>query len=328
MAVTELGALEPVRFVEPFRSLLYCPHYLAIGLGLFTREGLSVEQSTAGAASGVARLLLDGEADIGVSGPIRALAAADRGEGPLTCLAEVVSRAGFFLLGRPPAREVAWRDLAGRRVAVFREAPTPRLCLEYVLERHGVSPGAVDLVADLATELAVERFLEGRFDYLLETQPVVEELLAGGRAFLAAALGPALGPVAFSAYLASPRVLAARGHVVDGALRALCRAQRWLHTHGPEAIGAEVAWAFPGLAPRLLVAAIRRYLATRTWAPDPVLRRPAFDALQEVLLLRGFIRRTHPYEALVDPDRALAALAAVRAVDEPAGAGPVSGPSG
>lgn len=307
--------LEPVRFVEPFRSVLYSPHYLALGLGLFAREGLAVEHATASVAGGVSRALFDGGAEIGLSGPMRALGAADRGEGRLVCVAEVVSRAGFFLLGRPPARDFTWRDLVGRRVAVFREAPTPRLCLEYVLERHGVNPGAVELVSDLGTDLAVDRFLDGRFDYLLEGQPVVEGLLAGGRAYLAAALGPALGPVAFTAYLVLPRVLAARADVVDAALRALYRAQRWLHTRTPEETGAEVAWAFPGLARDLLVGAIRRYLAMRTWAADPVLRQPAFDALQDVLLLRGFVRRTHPYDELVDTERATAAVETVRASD-------------
>jgi NitT/TauT family transport system substrate-binding protein len=243
---------------------------------------------------------------------MRALGAADRGEGRLVCVAAVASRAGFFLLGRPPARDFTWRDLVGCRVAVFREAPTPQLCLEYVLERHGVSPGAVDLVADLGSDLAVERFLGGRFDYLLEGQPVAEGLLADGRAYLAASLGPALGPLAFSAYLVAPRALAERAPLVDAVLRALCRAQRWLHAHSPAEIAAEIAWAFPALERTLLVAAIRRFLASGTWAADPVLRRPAFDALQEVLLLRGFLRRTHPYDELVDTEHAVAALEAVR----------------
>jgi NitT/TauT family transport system substrate-binding protein len=290
----------------------YCPHYLAIGLGLFAQEDLAVEHSVAVAPGGVPRALYAAEADMGLSGPIRALGAADRGDRPLVCVAAVASRAGFFLLGRPPARDFAWRDLVGRRVAVFREAPTPRLCLEYVLERHGVSPGAVELVADLGTELAVERFLGGRFDYLLEGQPVAEGLLAAGRAYLAASLGPALGPLAFSAYLVVPRTLAERAPLVEAVLRGLCRAQQWLHAHSPEETAAAIAWAFPALDRAVLVAAIRRCSASAMWPVDPVLRRPAFDALQEVLLLRGFLKRSHPYDELVDTERAIVALEAVR----------------
>lgn len=65
----------------------------------------------------------------------------------------------------------------------------------------------------------------------------------------------------------------------------------------------------------VLVAAVRRDLATRTWASDPILRRSNFDALQAILLLRGLVRRGHPDQALVDTEPA---EAAVRAVGTPA----------
>lgn len=303
--------MEHVRFGIPFQNPFYTPHLLAIALGCFRDEGLDVEQVSVDPGA-LTRALLGSEVDVGLSGPMRALGAADRGEGRLLCVAEVNSRVGFFLLGRASGREFDWRDLVGRRVFVFAEAPTPRLCLEYLLERHGVGPSQVELLSDLPTERAVPAFLDGAADYLLQGQPVTERLLAGGQAQLAVALGPALGPLAFSAYLVTPRLLGERPGVLDAALRALYRAQRWLHAHPAEEIAAEVAWAFPELEGSLLVAAIRRYLATRTWAADPVLRRRGFDALQEVLLLRGFVRRSHPYEALVDRERA---EAAVRAVD-------------
>ncbi len=303
--------MEHVRFAVPFQTVFYTPHYLARALDLFAREGLEVAHAAA-TPDGLARALLAGEADIGLSGPLRALGALDRGQAPLVCVAEVCSRVGFFLLGRGPVRDFAWRDLAGRRVLVFAETPMPRLCLEYLLERHGMGLGRVDLATDLPSPLAVEHFLADRADYLLQGQPVAERLMDGGRAHLAASLGSALGPVAGSAYLVTPRFLAERPHVVDAALRALYRAQRWLAGHTPEEIAAQVAPACPDDEPAIVVAAIRRYLAGRTWAADPVLRRPAFDALQEIVLLRGFVKRSHPYEEVVDTAHA---EAAVRAVD-------------
>jgi NitT/TauT family transport system substrate-binding protein len=305
--------VEHVRFVLPFSTVFYTPHYLALARGLFADEGVEAEQTVAAVTNGVSRALLDGGADVGLSGPIRVLAALDRGEGALRCVAEVNSRAGFFLLGRTPAHDFGWRDLAGRRVLVFAEAPTPRLCLEYVLERHGVRPAAVDIVAEVPTPMAVERFVAGRADYLLQGQLVTERLVAGGQAHVVAQLGPALGPVAFSAYLVTPRFMAERTPSLDGVLRALYRAQRWLHAHPAEEIAEQVAPAFPGEERPLLTGAIRRYLAGKTWPADPILRRPGFDALQEVLLLRGFIRKSHPYEAAVDTSRAEAAVRAVGA---------------
>src|SRR5262249_20288368 len=183
---------------------------------------------------------------------------------------EITRGAGFFLLGPPSAPDFSWRDLARRRVLVFAEAPTPRLCLEYLLERHGVPLSAVELVPDLPAEHAVSHFLSGRADYLLQGQPITERLLASGQAQLAAALGPALGHLAFSAYLVPPRVLTERADTLEAVLRALYRAQLWLHRQPAEAIVERVAPALPDDPPALLQSAIRRYLAGKTWAPDPV----------------------------------------------------------
>ena len=305
--------MEQVRFIEPFRTVFYCTQYLGMALGFFEREGLAVDFSTASVQNGVARALLAGDADIGVSGPMRALGAADRGEGRLTCIAELNSRAGFFVLGRTLVASFDWRDLTGRRVLVFGGAPTPRLCLEYLLERHGVNLSAVDLVSNLMTDQAVAQFLSGQADYLLQGQPLVEQLVASGEAHLVAALGPALGPLAFSAYLVTPKLLVDRLSVVDAVLRALRRTQLWLHCHTPTEIAAQVAWAFPELDRPLLQAAISRYLLSGTWATEPVLRRAGFDALQEILLTRGFLRRSHRYEGLVNTERAEAAILAVGA---------------
>src|SRR5215831_12929905 len=130
--------MEHVRFALPFQTVFYTPHYLAVALGCFAEEGIEPEQLVPPPPNGVARALLAGHADVGLSGPIRALRALDRGEGQLVCVAEVNSRVGFFLLGRSAAHDFTWRDLVGRRVLVFAEAPTPRLCVADLLERHGI----------------------------------------------------------------------------------------------------------------------------------------------------------------------------------------------
>jgi NitT/TauT family transport system substrate-binding protein len=295
--------VEHLRVVEAERALVHAPHYLAAALGCFEREGLVADLRTADDPPALLRLLQSGEADLALAGPRRALVAADRGEGPVRCVAEVAGRAAPYLLGRAPT-DLAWSALAGRRVLTVGDSPTPRLCLEYLVERHGGQPGQVEIVGGLSPERAADLFLAGRADYLLVGQPAAEALLAAAQAHVAAAFGPALGPLPGAAYLATPRWLAERGDAVEAALRALARALRWLAGRAPVEAAARLGPAFPGVDPAVLGAAVRRYQAARTWGPDPVLRRPGFDALQEILLLRGAIRRTHAYDTLVETDRA------------------------
>jgi NitT/TauT family transport system substrate-binding protein len=65
--------MEHVRFICPFHTVFYTPHYLALALGLFAEEGIEAVHGTASAPNGVARALQAGEVDVGLSGPIRAL---------------------------------------------------------------------------------------------------------------------------------------------------------------------------------------------------------------------------------------------------------------
>jgi len=155
----------------------------------------------------------------------------------------------------------------------------------------------------------IDPFRAGQARYLLQGQPTADILLESREACLVAALGPALGPVAFSAYPATSRALVERRESIECAVRVLARAQRRLHGHPAAEAAQAVQWAFPELTPRLLTGAIHRYLATRTWPSDPVVHRAELDALQEILL-HGAIRRTHAFETIVDPRWAEAAVRA------------------
>jgi ABC-type nitrate/sulfonate/bicarbonate transport system substrate-binding protein len=61
-----------------------------------------------------------------------------------------------------------------------------------------------------------------------------------------------------------------------------------------------IAPAFGDVSPDVRQRAVARYLAQETWAPDPIIRRPGYDYLQQILLDGGFITRAHRYEDLID----------------------------
>ena len=109
---------------EPFHSIFYAPQFVTLHGGYFAAEGLEVEIRTAGPGVATTGVLIDGTASIALGGIMRSLDVADRGGPRLPHFAEVNSRNGFFLLGRTPT--FAWRDLVGRTVLSFAEAPTPR----------------------------------------------------------------------------------------------------------------------------------------------------------------------------------------------------------
>ena len=297
-----------VTVLAPFHSLFYAPQFVAMELGHFAQEGLDVTTQTAGGGADLARALLDGPAEIGLGGLMRSLVLADRGGGILVHFAEVNSRNGFFLLSREARPRFRWPDLVGKTVISFAEAPTPWQCMLTVLRRNGVDPARVNFVRDLATPEAVAAFRAGHGDFLEQGQPVVEQLLAGGAAHLVASMGEATGPVPFSSYMARPELLQQKSDVLVRFTRALYRAQRWIAAGDAAALARVIAPAFPQIDGRIRARAVERYLKQATWARDPILRRPGFDYLQEILLTGGLIKGRHRYEDLVDTEIARCAV--------------------
>ena len=297
--------------MHPFHSLFYAPQFVTLHGGYFADEGLDVTVETARPGRTTVTALLDGSIDIGLGGIMRSLDLADRDGRLLPHFAEVNSRNGFFLLGREPRPHFAWTDLVGKEVISFAEAPTPWQCMLTVLRRHGVDPARVRITRDLPVAQAVAAFRAGRGDFLEQGQPAVEELVADGTAKLIVSMGDATGPVPFSSYMTTPAFLARERPVLDRFTRALYRAQRWMAGAPAREIAAVIAPSFADIDAVVRERVVDRYQRQNTWARDPLLRRPGYDDLHQILLDGGFIKRSHAYEDLIDTTIADSVMSAI-----------------
>ena len=285
---------------EPFRSIFYAPQFVALYGQHFAAEGLDVSVVTAGGGMTTTAALIDGHAEIALGGIMRSLDVADRGGPFLPHFAEVNQRNGFFLLSRLPRPGFEWTDLIGKTVISFAEAPTPWQCMLTVLRRHGVDPQRVRIERTLPLADARAAFEGGHGDFFETGQPFTEELLAEGRAHLAASMGEATGPVPFSSYMTTERFLGEERDVVRRFTRALHAAQRWIAGADAKQIAELIAPAFPDVAPEIRRRAVARYLGQSTWSRDPMIRRDGFEYLQTILLDGRFITRSHRYEDVID----------------------------
>lgn len=306
--------MRPMTVLMPFHTPFYAPLAAGAALGHFREEGLDVRwQAAATFGKSAVQALLDGSIEITLSGLMRSFDVADREGRVLPHFAEVCSRSGFFLLGRKPMPGFQWSDLAGKTVIGFAEAPTPWQCMLTVLRRNGVDPAAVRIERERPVPEALAAFRGGHGDFFEQTQPITEQLLAAGEAHLVASMGEATGPVPFTSYMTTPNFLRREPDTVLHFTRALYRTQRWLAGHDAKIIAETIAPDFPDIERAILERAVDRFSRQGTWSRDPVLRRPGFDYLQEILQGGGFIGKSHRYEDLVDTS------IAERAVREMAG---------
>lgn len=298
----------PLRVVVAFHSIFYAPLPVAIRGGHFAAEGVEVDPETPALAAGTVDALQSGVADISLSGIMRSFQLVDRGGARLVHFAAVNDRNGFFLLSREPRPRFAWPDVVGRTIISFGGAPTPWLCMQAVLRRHGVDPARVTFRRDLSTPDAIAAFRAREGDFIEHGPPVIDQLIADGTGHLVASMGEATGPVPFSSLMATPETLTKQRDVLIRFVRGLYRAQRWMAASTAQEIATVVAPVFPDIEPSVRVAAIERYLRQSTWATDPVLTRAGYETLQEILLSAGFIKKPHPFESLIDTEIARAAV--------------------
>lgn len=280
-------------------SAFYTPYLMTIAGGHLRAEGLDPVYAPATPARPLARALAEGDCHVAQSAVATSFAELERGETPgVAHFAQINARDGFFIAAREPDRAFAWRRLEGRRVLVDHFFQ-PLAMLRYGLHRQGVDYASLEVI-DAGDPGAIERaFRAGEGDYVHLQGPAPQQLEHEGLAHVVAAVGDAVGPVAFSSLCASREWLAGE------AARAFMRAYREARRQTVETPAGEIAAVlrsagfFPQIAAPVLARTVEAYQRLGCWEGDPAISRASYAALLEVFLHSGGITRRHPYEAAV-----------------------------
>lgn len=292
---------------EPFRAVFYAPYYVAEALDAFGRHGLEVQTVTAGSADLAAQNLLDGATDVAWSGPMRPMLERSRNpDSPLRSFCGVVIRDPFLLVGREHRPNFRLADLAGLRLGVTSEVPTPWWCLQHDLRRDGIELEAIDLVTGRSMQENADGVLRGEIDVALLFEPFASEVEAFGGSVWYAAAGR--GPTAYSALYATARRIAERREAMVGIVCAMIEALDWVAEAGAPEIARVVVSRFPHVSPEVLLSSITRYKSLGLWSATPVLPPDALDRLADAMISAGVMERHPGYAACIDADLVREAL--------------------
>lgn len=281
-------------------SAFYSPLISAITGGFLHDEGLDPTYSVATADNPVLEGIARGAVHVAQSAVATSFAALERGETPgVVHFAQINERDGFFIAGRQPEPDFTWDRLIGRRVLVDTFFQ-PLAMFKYAAHKMGIDFGQLDAI-DVGDATAIDRaFREGQGDYVHQQGPAPQQLEKEGIGYVVAAVGNAIGPVAFSSLCAS------RDWLTSDMAHAFMRAYRRARQYVIDAPAAEIALAqadyFPGIDREVLARTITDYQRLGCWTPEARISRESYDTLLEVFLHSGLISSRHPYEAVVvDP---------------------------
>ncbi|MCM1043819.1 MAG: ABC transporter substrate-binding protein, partial [Corallococcus sp.] len=131
-----------IRLNEVTHSIFYAPQYIAMALGYFQDEGLTVEITNGAGADNVMTALLTGEADIGLMGCEASIYVYLEGKKDHPkIVGQLTKRDGSFLVAREMIENFDYSQAIDKTVLMGRPAGMPAMILQYVMNNRGLING-------------------------------------------------------------------------------------------------------------------------------------------------------------------------------------------
>lgn len=306
--------LVKVRLSEVTHSIFYAPQYVALNLGFFEEEGLSIELYNGQGADKVMTAVLAGQVDIGFAGPEAAIYVYNQGKvDHAVIFAQLTKRDGSFLVGRKPEPDFKWSNLRGKEIIGGRKGGVPVMTLEYVLKKNGLTPGK-DVTVDTSIQFALMggAFIGGKGDYVTLFEPVASLLEREGRGYIVASVGQESGEIPYTAYFAKKTYIKKNSSIIQKFTNAIYKGQLWVDRHSPEEIATVLRPSFPDTDEELLAIVAKRYKNQDAWKKDPILNRADLNRLQNVMKMANELKENAPYNRIVNTSYAKKAINSVK----------------
>ncbi len=280
-------------------SAFYSPLLMTLAGGYLRDEGLEPTYTVATPENTVPKNIAAGTCHVAQSAVATSFAALEAGTpvGPVH-FAQINERDGFFIAGRKAEPEFTWANLRGKKVLVDHFFQ-PLAMLKYGLHRQGVDFTDLDVIDAVDVDAIDKAFRAGRGDYVHQQGPAPQQLAHEGVAHVVAAVGDAVGPVAFSSLSAD------RGWLATDMARAFMRAYRRARDHVIHADADEIAALeleagfFPDIEPVVLAQTIAAYQQLGCWTPEVAISAAAYENLLDVFEFSGLITRRHAYDEVI-----------------------------
>ncbi|MBE0511066.1 MAG: ABC transporter substrate-binding protein [Chromatiales bacterium] len=284
-----------IRITALRHSAFYAPLLVTIAGGFLQRQGLQPVYRPAEPGASVEAMLRSGEFHLSQSAVATSFVALERGEScDIVHFAQINERDGFFIAGRNAQPDFRWQDLIGKQVLVDHFFQ-PLAMLRYGLHRQGIALDDLQVI-DAGDVAAMDRaFRDGRGEYIHQQGPFPQQLAHEGIAYPLAAVGDAVGPVAFSSLCASRDWL--QSEMAVAFMHAYREARQFVIDSPAQEIARLLQRFLPQIDPAVLAETIRAYQGLGCWSREVVIGREGYERLLDVFLHSGAITKRHAYES-------------------------------
>ncbi len=283
-------------------SVFYSPLLMTMAGGFLRDEGLESDYVVATPNNTVVENINNGNCHLAQSAVATSFAELECGdEVNIVHFAQINARDGFFIAAREPDPDFSWNKLCGKKVLVDHFFQ-PLAMLKYGLQQQGVDFASLDVI-DAGDVAAIETaFRNGAADYVHLQGPAPQQLEHDGVGYVVAAVGDAIGPVAFSSLCASRQWLTT--DMARAFMSAYQKSLDYVIAAPAEEIAALEYEAnfFPGVDRDVLIQTVKTYQQLGCWETKPVISKQSYENLLDVFLMSGAISQRHDYDkAIVMP---------------------------
>jgi len=301
--------LQKVRLIEVTHSIFYTPQYVALEMGLFEKQGLSIELTNGGGADKCMAAMVSGEADIAFMGPEASVYVYLQGRDDLAVnFAQLTQRDGSFIVGRGEDDNFTIDKLKGHTILGGRKGGMPLMALEYVLKQNGLTPGVdIDVRTDVQFDMMAGAFASGEADYTTLFEPLASTFELQGNGYIVESVGRLAGYIPYTCYSSLESYIEENPEIIQGFSNALYEAMVWVDEHSAMEVAEVILPQFADTDVEFLAEIVQAYRDLEAWNPDLVLGEDGYNRLIEIMKLAGEIEEGAPYSEIQTPDFAVKA---------------------
>ena len=291
-----------IKLSEVTHSTFYAPLYVAINMGFFEEEGLSIQLTSGEGADKVMASITSKSVDIGLMGPEAVIYCHlnNQKDYPVV-FGQLTKRDGAFLVSKVNYENFDWSMVKGKRLLAGRKGGVPAMTLQYVLNQNGVETNELNFDTSVSfANMAGVFQADDSVDFTTLFEPTASEVVSAGMGYIVASIGTDSGEVPYTAFATSKSFLEEKPEKVKKFLRAVTKGYEYVKNNDSSSVALALAPSFPGISENSLKITIESYLAIDAWSSTPVMSEESFNRLQDIMENAGELTSRVEFSKVVD----------------------------
>ena len=291
-----------IRLNEVTHSVFYAPLYLAINLGYFEEEGITIKLTNGGGSNVSMSALLSGSAEIALLGPETVCYVAAQGSTNHPMIfGQLTKRDGSFLVSRTNETNFSWSNLQNKTVIAGRKGGLPAMTFEWVCANNHLYSGSnITLDTSTAFNMMVPVFESTDAEFCTMFEPTASQFISAGKGYLIGSVGEYSGEIPYTCFMAKPNYLKNNSTLAVNFLKAIKKAYNFIMTSTSNVVAESLQPSFETTSLEALASAVESYRSIDAWKSTPDMTEDSYIRLLQVMQNAGEITKNVGFGEVVD----------------------------